>query len=277
MSKGGHCRLRSWLEFHDYPPEPSSSQQLRVFEYGDALELLLFDSLQIASSHDEGGLKTIGGWWHSTAELKDPKSGLYFNPSATPFRDRQRHVEWAGHVGHIDALAEPVLFTTTESALQGSLGLPIESKTRKLVVVDAKSANRYSYERACFANLEAGLESKDAVFLREYAIQQNMLVYALKMAGEPVDGYMLVFINKEHGPMMFRYYDFNMALAGEGFERLGSAEKDGEPEPDWAWTKNDAIPLRCSYCEMKVSCAKVRGFNLAFSITRAGKPEWRAQ
>jgi len=252
-------------------------QQQRIFEYGDALEMLLFEQLTIPSSHDEGGLKTIGGWWNQTDELRDPSAGLFFFPSATPFFDRQRHVELNGYFGHADALCKPRMFDKLMGQLEGSLFKddPATASSHRdlFVVIDAKSANRFSYDRASVTNLEGPKEH--APFLREYAIQQNLLCLGLKQEGLPIDGYMLVFLNKEHGPMMFRYYPFNPKLAAEGLDRLASAEKDGEPVPDWDWVKGDSIPLRCSYCEMKESCAKVRGFELAFSVNRQGKPEWR--
>lgn len=252
--------MRLWLKGHGFEPEATPPSTQRTFDYGDAIEWLLFDKLTIPSSHDESGFKTIGDWWNTTEVLKEPKLGLHFYPDHSPIQSRQMEVEIGGFKGHIDGWA----------SIQLIAGDHDEDTEAKPTVVDSKSANTWSYKRAKFEDLEAD------IFAREYVISQNCYVAGVRKLGLPADRSVLTYVNKEIGQMMFRLIKYNPEYVDEGMERLAWASSPAEPRPDHEWKSGSNIPLRCRYCEQKLNCSLVRGQAITGpTFTKDGKPEWK--
>jgi hypothetical protein len=265
LSDAGKCRLYLWLKRHGYQKEEPTPQAQRTFDYGDAIEMLVFEGIKVASTHEPSGFKVIGQWWDLSTALHEPILDLWINPSIHPIRDRQREVKVGNYKGHIDGVADVVIRESLTEKLAESAGVEVAMGDAVTTVVDSKSANGYSYDRAC---RDGDLSAN--VFSREYVISQNMYLEGVPEAKQAI----LVYANKEHGPMMFRLLPRREELVEEGLDRLRSADATAEPRPDWDWEKGKPIPLRCSYCEQKWACSQVRGQALAGPVFVKGKPQW---
>jgi hypothetical protein len=244
--------LALWFIAQEREPEPVSAKSQRTFEIGNVTEELLLEKIKV---HTSEGEEEIGGWlWTLDEPLTEPVTGEKWKPGA--MFDRQREVSIVlpnGRtvVGHLDALTI----------------LPDGEK----VLFDAKSTQGFTMRRLS----QPDSDLNEEVFARELVIQVQMYMKALRVQGDRVDRAFLGYFSKENSSLMFREVRYDPDLVAEGIDRLTAGLGDDPPEPDWAWTHDEQIPLRCEYCLMKFQCANERGFTLEKyqPMTKKGEPK----
>lgn len=261
LSQAGHCRLELWFVHHKYEPEPKENHVLRNFEMGDLVENLLFEKFTV-QTHE--GSEEIGGWLSWAEPIVDQTVAFEWDPKLYQITHRQRVVglpvgsDPTNQVlGHIDGIAEPL---PEANAFGGFV---------PRFLVDAKSANRWSFQRAIVESLI------DSPFGRELVFQQQMYLHALREEGDALNMSVLVYYDKEKSHLGCRVIPYNAGVVAEGLERLVTGMRDDAPEADWHWQSGEEIPLRCRYCDMKQQCSKLRGLPLKKVVNeKKGTEQW---
>lgn len=246
LSMAGHCRMELWLAGHEREPEPVDVRTQRIFDVGHLTESAVFDTVRIWDPETQSAHE-IGPWWPTLGELYDPSSGEMIDLTKTEANDRQREVEVAGLKGHIDAITR----------VGG-----------EFFVVDTKTMGSMSWKYS---------QKKDYatdVFGKEYLSQQVMYMEGLRLGGgvAPKRAFLLCY-NRDTLEFYVRFLDYDQAVVADGVERLSWAKSEQAPEPDHQWSRGQQIPLRCGYCNFKVSCADYRGEKLSLS-TGKGAQKW---
>lgn len=241
----GHCRVEIWLLAHGGVREEVLPGTQRTFDLGFIVEAAMLRSITV-----DIGLPAaveVGPWFPHLGEVRDPATGKSFDTGESLVTDFQKEVSFAGYKGHIDG----ILRLSTGNYL-----------------LDVKTTQGHGFKRHKTNNLMLD------PFAREYVCQLHFYMQGLMDEGYEIHGGMLLFYNKENSQVMARFVDYDPVLVAEIKERLSWATKEGEPEPDWAWSRGSDIPMRCGYCGVKEACAELRGLSLGKRINKNGRPEW---
>lgn len=241
LSMALKCRAHIWLAAHGHEQEPVTPTSQRVFDMGHLIEAAMFDGITL-------GEDKIGPWFYTLGEIRDPIRGVSLNPEEWEITDRQTEVEYAGFKGHVD-------------------GLLRHKQDKTVILPDVKSASGFSFDRALKEDLT------ENPFSRYYVGQLHAYRRGLIDKGIEVTAMILLYLNKEQGKVMFRHVDHQPEIDQEIAERLAWAKSTAEPTPDYEWKSGAKLPLACSYCSFKTSCATLRGMTLEQAYEK-NKPIW---
>lgn len=229
-SMAGHCRNEIWLAANGHSKAIPDIDTQITFDMGHLMEQATF-----------GGFPNMPPWWDRLEKLVDPISGFELDPSDYFVSHRQLEVEFEGFSGHID-----VLLT--------------HRQTGELILPDMKTAGRYSFEKNMRENLT------ENVFTREYVCQLHDYLCGVRLLMDKNAKMVLLFFNKDakRGEPRFgiRLVEYSPAIVSEIKERLAWARSHAMPEPEYVWTPDKPLPLRCQYCDLVTACAESRGAKL---------------